>query len=463
MALNHPNEDLFEETRMSFGEHLEELRAVLVRALIGVGVGFAIGLWQASNVVGFIQTPLKEAIQQYNKTRAEKQIKAVNDGIIPLELLPRLEEEELIPKTVKVEPRQLFELIRAYLPEEVIDVTYVPFQYTPEEIVGSRLSGMCQQIERASRDPDDAEKHLIWSLLSDDDAQTVTRIATGSEIDADDQVAMMGVLNRLIEDPKLHRSKAFAKRVEANEVYKAYSEEIADAFDEDQSRRLNRLLVSELFSGELNAPSIPLSDMQVWESARVTTQALNPQESFMIWLKAGFITGLLISSPWLFYQLWLFVAAGLYPHEKQYVHIYLPFSVILFLGGAALAFFFVFKPVLEFLFSFNDAMGIDPEPRIGEWLSFVMFMPIGFGLAFQLPLVMLFLNRIGLLSVEAYIEKWRIAVLVIAVMSMVFTPADPISMLMLAIPLTVLYFGGIGLCKWMPRGRNPFTEAYDPA
>ncbi|MCA9206398.1 MAG: twin-arginine translocase subunit TatC, partial [Planctomycetales bacterium] len=159
---------------------------------------------------------------------------------------------------------------------------------------------------------------------------------------------------------------------------------------------------------------------------------------------------------------WLFVAAGLYPHEKQYVYIYLPFSLILFLAGAATAFFFVFEPVLDFLFGFNRLMNIDPDPRISEWISFVLILPLGFGISFQLPLVMLFLNRIGIFSLQAYTEKWRIAILAIFVIAMFLTPADPISMLLMAVPLTFLYFLGIGLCIWMPKGRNPFAEAYDP-
>ena len=76
---------------------------------------------------------------------------------------------------------------------------------------------------------------------------------------------------------------------------------------------------------------------------------------------------------------------------------------------------------------------------------------------------MLFINRLGILSVEMYLEKWRIAILVIFVLSMLLTPADPISMLMMAVPLTILFFLGIALCKWMPRGRSPIAEeTYEP-
>ena len=104
------------------------------------------------------------------------------------------------------------------------------------------------------------------------------------------------------------------------------------------------------------------------------------------------------------------------------------------------------------------ALNISPDPRISEWLGFVLLMPIGFGIAFQLPSVMLFLNRLRIFTVDAYIKNWRIAILVIFIVSMILTPADPISMLLMALPLSALFFLGIAMCQWMPRGRNPFAE-----
>jgi sec-independent protein translocase protein TatC len=139
----------------------------------------------------------------------------------------------------------------------------------------------------------------------------------------------------------------------------------------------------------------------------------------------------------------------------------MPISLLLFFGGAALAYLFVFDPVLNFLFLFNESMNAEFIPRLGEWLSFVLILPLGFGIGFQLPLVMLFLNRVGLLSIELYTQQWRVAILSIFVIAMVLTPADPYSMLLMAIPLCLLYVVGIGMCLWMPRGRNPFAEAYE--
>jgi sec-independent protein translocase protein TatC len=123
-----------------------------------------------------------------------------------------------------------------------------------------------------------------------------------------------------------------------------------------------------------------------------------------------------------------------------------------------LAIFFVFRFVLAFLFQFYDWMGIDPDPRITDWLTFVLILPLGFGISFQLPLVMLFLERIGVFRVADYLSHWRIAVLVIFVLAMILTPSDPYSMLLMAVPLTLLYFGGVAMCRLLPRRGPAFDE-----
>ncbi len=188
--------------------------------------------------------------------------------------------------------------------------------------------------------------------------------------------------------------------------------------------------------------------------SRLSLISLSGQEPFMVYIKASLVVGAMIASPLIFFFIWDFVAAGLYKHERKYIYIFLPMSLGLFFAGAALAFFVAIGYVLEFLFWFNAQMGINPTPRISEWISFVLILPLGFGISFQLPLVMLFLERINVFSVEVYLAKWRVAVLVIAVLSMFLTPADPGSMLLMGIPLVILYFGGIALCKYMPRSKD---------
>ena len=108
------------------------------------------------------------------------------------------------------------------------------------------------------------------------------------------------------------------------------------------------------------------------------------------------MVGVLLASPYIFLSNLVVCRGRALSTRKKYVNIFLPFSLGLFLAGAALAFFFVFEPVLDFLFRFNELLGIDIDPRISEWLSFVLVLPLGFGISFQLPLVMLFLERIGI-------------------------------------------------------------------
>ena len=186
------------------------------------------------------------------------------------------------------------------------------------------------------------------------------------------------------------------------------------------------------------------------EDSRLTLVGLNAFEPFMIYMKASLVVGAIVASPLIFYFIWEFVAAGLYRRERTYVYIYLPISLGLFLAGAALAYFVAFDYVLDFLFWFNEKMGITPTPRISEWMGFVLFMPLGFGAGFQLPLVMLLLERIGVFTVESYISKWRLSVVVICTVAMFLTPPDPGSMIFISVPLVALYFGGILLCRYMP-------------
>jgi sec-independent protein translocase protein TatC len=337
------DEDLFKGSTMTFGEHLEELRACLFKAVVGLAIGFLLGLTVGGWVVTQIQTPLEKALTSYCQKQSEEKLRT--DGHW-LEAAPEggggLVAEGLLPELFYVEPSALVDQVQKAYPDRFDDLQ-VPTPADPKQLRASDLIPV-----------------LLWRRNED--------------------------------------------------------------------------------------------------NPRIRVTALNVHEAFTIWIKASLLVGVLLASPWIFYQIWSFVAAGLYPHEKKYIHVFLPFSLVLFLAGAGLAFFFVFEPVLTFLFRFNRMLGIPLDPRISEWLGFVMILPLGFGISFQLPLVMLFLERIGVMSIATYLSKIRIAILVIFVIAMFLTPADPYSMLLMAIPLTLLYYGGILLCRVMPRRTSRFEE-----
>src|SRR5262249_21338165 len=172
--------------------------------------------------------------------------------------------------------------------------------------------------------------------------------------------------------------------------------------------------------------------------------SLAPLETITIFFMVGLVSGLVLASPWVFYQAWAFVAAGLYRHERRYVERYLPFSLGLFLSGVFLCFFFVLPVTLTFLLQFNVYLGVAPTLRLSEWMSFATLLPLIFGIAFQTPLVMLFLERINIFTIEDFRAKRKMAILIITIVAAVLTPGqDPISMLLLACPMIMLYELGI--------------------
>jgi sec-independent protein translocase protein TatC len=180
--------------------------------------------------------------------------------------------------------------------------------------------------------------------------------------------------------------------------------------------------------------------------------ALGPMEPAVIFFKVCLGTGLVLSSPWAFYQVWAFVAAGLYRRERMFVYRFLPYSLGLFLAGVFLCFFVVLPLTLSFLLEFNLWLGVTPMWRLNDWMGFATILPLVFGLCFQTPLVMLFLSIIGVFTAGDYRAKRRLAILVIVIVAAILTPGpDVSSMLFLCIPMLLLYELGILLVgKWGP-------------
>lgn len=350
------NKDLFEHTKMTFGEHLEELRGTLLKSSVALSVFFVIGLFYAGSVVSYIQTPLRKSLVSYYKT---------------------LGTDELAQKLA----------------------------------------------QRAGRE-------------------------TPNEVDQKEAVRLVDEEGFLAEERYIN-PLALANALNIN------SSELTRETDPDNPPKPRPR--AESTPGREDLVKVLLY-YPAAEDSRIRVIGLGVHEAFMVWIKAGLLVGVLFSCPALFYFIWEFVGAGLYPHEKRYVHIFLPFSIILFLAGALLAFFAVIQFVLDFLFPFYASMGIEPDPRIGEWLNFVLILPVGFGVSFQLPLVMLFLERIGIFTAENYLSKWKIAVIVIAILSMLLTPGDPYSMILMLVPMTLLYFGGVALCRYLPKRKTPFGD-----
>jgi sec-independent protein translocase protein TatC len=191
-------------------------------------------------------------------------------------------------------------------------------------------------------------------------------------------------------------------------------------------------------------------DLEVGRRPSLAT--FNIQEGFLVYIKVSLVAGFIMASPWIFYQLWSFIAAGLYPHEKKYVNVYLPFSIALFLSGVALCQFLVIPKAVSALLWFNQWLEVDPDFRLNEWLSFAILLPLVFGLSFQTPLVMLFMERVGILTVGDFKSKRGIAWFLMALFAVIILPtSDAYTMLFLWVPMGLLYELGILLCILLPK------------
>ena len=165
-------------------------------------------------------------------------------------------------------------------------------------------------------------------------------------------------------------------------------------------------------------------------------------EAFFVQVKVGFFAALMVSFPVIANQLWRFVAPGLYGKEKKALRPFLLFTPFLFLGGAALAYYVAMPVALDFLLSYQgDVGGVtqDALPAVGNYLDFVTRFLFGFGVAFLLPVLLMLLERAGLVSRDQLKRGRRYAIVVAFVLAAVLTPPDIISQFMLAVPLILLY------------------------
>jgi sec-independent protein translocase protein TatC len=360
-------DDIFADTRMTFGEHIEELRTRMIRALVGLMICM---------IIGFILDVVGEAVGNKNIGVGKPMLSVITD---PVESQVRdfyyrrnaKSEEEKLRGMVATDPEEIAR-IRQKLVDNNMSLTALTFEER------QKLLGAPQEMPVAI--PAEAFVPVFGPAKDGAPKQIVTTI----------------------------------------HVYPAYLSSL--------SNQGEALLGSKQYLTTLSA-----------------------QEAFVVYFKVSIICGIVLSSPWILYQFWAFVGAGLYPHEKKYVNIMFWPSLILFVGGVLVCQFLVLPGAVKALLRFNEFLGFDPDIRLNEWLGLALMLPLVFGLSFQTPLVMIFLNRIGIFTAQDYARKWRYACFILAVVAALLTPTpDIVTMSYMFVPMFGLYLFGIAFCYYFP-------------
>jgi len=168
----------------------------------------------------------------------------------------------------------------------------------------------------------------------------------------------------------------------------------------------------------------------------------NLPEMFFAYIKVAFIAGIMATSPLIFYQLWMFIAPGLYRKEKKMAIPFVISSTILFVGGALFGYFVVFPFGFKFFIGFSNEY-VKALPSVKQYFSFSMKLLLAFGAVFELPVIIFFLSKMGIVTPQFLRQKRKYAILLTFALAAILTPPDVITQCMMAGPLIVLYEIGI--------------------
>jgi sec-independent protein translocase protein TatC len=182
-------------------------------------------------------------------------------------------------------------------------------------------------------------------------------------------------------------------------------------------------------------------------------QNLKPFGQVFLYMEVAFIGGVILSIPNILYQLWKFIAPGLLPRERKYISGIVVFSSVCFLAGIAFAYFVMLPTALEFFAGFGTPE-IENNIAVNEYMNFIISVMLAAGVVFELPMVSWFLSKLGILTPAFMRHYRRHSIVVIFILAAVLTPGtDPVSQILLAVPLLALYELSIGISAWVHRSK----------
>lgn len=183
---------------------------------------------------------------------------------------------------------------------------------------------------------------------------------------------------------------------------------------------------------------------------------IGPHEAFFAYLKLAFFGGIFLSLPIILWQTWKFISVGLKENERKYLSLYGFLSFLFFILGAAFAYLLILPIGMKFFLGFATDT-LHPMISISKYISFVGLLLLGFGIVFELPLVILFLTKIGLVTPQSLAKKRKYAILLTFIFAAIITPPDVFTQFLMAIPVLLLYEGSIWVSKLMSIRRQAGT------
>ena len=186
----------------------------------------------------------------------------------------------------------------------------------------------------------------------------------------------------------------------------------------------------------------------------------HPTDALNLYLKTALVGGAILASPFILYQVWLFISPGMYSSEKRYVIPFMSATVVLFLTGAWFGYRYVLESAVKVLV-FTFGKGLHPLLTIDEYTGFFLSIILGFGICFELPILIFFLSFFGIVDAKFLLRHFRYAILAIFLVAAIICPMpDPLSMCFYASPMLVLYFVGVAVAYFFhPDRRNKRKEA----
>jgi Tat protein translocase TatC len=189
-----------------------------------------------------------------------------------------------------------------------------------------------------------------------------------------------------------------------------------------------------------------------------TLFAIQGLEDMFVWMWVALLFAAVLAAPVVIWQIWAFVAAGLYQRERRIFYRYFPFMMLLLTGGVLFGYRVALPFSLHFLIGLMDPSQVGAMLSFGQFLNLELALTGAMGLVFQMPLVMVALQRVGLVTHKAYLKNWRMTVLLLFLVAALLTPPEPVSMLLMATPMLLLYGLGLVLTRFGRRHEAPAVE-----